>query len=202
MSGADKDPMVNRAIDELRRLPELDRNAVDRVVRAAAAARVAPADPDPADLPRTRSIRVWHAVGLTAAAAIVGFAVGELRPSKAPAQPASAAVATAPQGDTFQQVNASAAALENAPIAQEFVLEATQATRVALVGDFNNWNPKANLMTRDAAGKWSTIVTVVPGRHIYGFMVNDSIFTLDPRAMKARDPDLGGDGSVRIVGRP
>jgi hypothetical protein len=33
-------------------------------------------------------------------------------------------------------------------------------------------------------------------------MVNDSIFTLDPRATKTRDPDLGGDGSVRIVGRP
>jgi 1,4-alpha-glucan branching enzyme len=99
-------------------------------------------------------------------------------------------------------VRSSAAAIDNMPVTQEFVLEAAQANRVALVGDFNSWNPKANVMTRDAAGKWSTTVQVVPGRHVYGFMVNDSIFTLDPHAMKARDPDLGGDGSVRMVGRP
>jgi hypothetical protein len=33
-------------------------------------------------------------------------------------------------------------------------------------------------------------------------MVDDSVFTLDPRAQKARDPDLGTEGSVRMVGRP
>jgi hypothetical protein len=30
----------------------------------------------------------------------------------------------------------------------------------------------------------------------------DSVFTLDPRAPKVRDPDLGSEGSVIIVGRP
>jgi hypothetical protein len=28
------------------------------------------------------------------------------------------------------------------------------------------------------------------------------VFTLDPRMPKTRDPDLGGEGSVVIVGRP
>ena len=84
MSGAERDPVVNRAIEELQRLPALDRNAIDRVVRAAAAARVAPAEPDPADLPRTRSIRVWSALGFAAAAAVAGFVIGELRTSKEP----------------------------------------------------------------------------------------------------------------------
>jgi len=41
-----------------------------------------------------------------------------------------------------------------------------------------------------------------PGRHIYGFMIDDSVLMLDPRALKTRDPDLGTDGSVRMVGRP
>jgi hypothetical protein len=195
--------MVNRAIDELQRLPAFDRNAIDRVVRAAAAARVAPAEPDPADLPRTRSIRVWSALGLATAAAIAGFAIGELRTSNVPTAAPAQRTAVAPTPDTqLHRVRSSMAMVDNMPIAQEFVFEAAQAERVALVGDFNSWNPKTNVMTRDAAGKWSTTVQIVPGRHVYGFMVNDSIFTLDPRATKTRDPDLGGDGSVRIVGRP
>ena len=202
MSGAERDPVVNRAIDELQRLPALDRNAIDRVVRAAAAARVAPAEPDPADLPRTRSIRVWSALGLATAAAVAGFAIGELRTSKEASVQTPVVTAQAAPDTQVRAVGGSAAMVDNMPIAQEFVLEAAQADRVALVGDFNSWNPKANVMARDASGKWSITVPVTPGRHVYGFMVNDSIFTLDPRAMKARDPDLGGDGSVRIVGRP
>jgi hypothetical protein len=33
-------------------------------------------------------------------------------------------------------------------------------------------------------------------------MVDDSVLTLDPRKPKARDPDLGNEGSVLMVGRP
>ena len=44
MSDADHDPVLQRAIDELRQLPPLDRQAVGRVVSAAAAARLSPAD--------------------------------------------------------------------------------------------------------------------------------------------------------------
>ena len=49
---------------------------------------------------------------------------------------------------------------------------------------------------------WSIIIPMYPGRHVYGFMVDDSLFTLDPRAPKVRDADLGTEGSVVIVGRP
>src|SRR5512140_3950525 len=75
MSDADHDPMLRRAIDELRQLPPVDRDAVRRVVAAAAAARLSTADepvfvPAP---PRGRSIRIWSAIGFAAAAAIVGF---------------------------------------------------------------------------------------------------------------------------------
>ena len=203
MSGAERDPVVNRAIEELQRLPAFDRAAIDRVVRTAAAARIAPAEPDPADLPRTRSIRVWSALGLATAAAVAGFVIGELRTSKEATVETPIVTAAPTAADTqIRAVSGSAATVDNMPIAQEFVLEAAQADRVALVGDFNSWNPKTNVMTRDASGKWSITLPITPGRHVYGFMVNDSIFTLDPRATKTRDPDLGGDGSVRIVGRP
>ena len=104
MSDADHDPMLQRAIDELRQLPPIDREAVRRVVGAAAAARLSPAD-DPVFVERAArggSIRVWSAIGMAAAAAVVGFvARGEWRTndvssggsttlSTAPAAPATA----------------------------------------------------------------------------------------------------------------
>jgi hypothetical protein len=58
-------------------------------------------------------------------------------------------------------------------------------------------------MTRSSEGElWSVSIPITPGRHMYAFMVDDSILVLDPRAPKSRDPDLGAEGSVRIVGHP
>ena len=117
--------LLSPQITQLRRLPEFDRSAIDRVVRAAASARVAPAEPDPADLPRTRSVRVWQALSLAAAAALAGFVFGELRPTKIATPGAPTEVATTQMAnDSFRPVAASRAALENAPISQEFVLDA------------------------------------------------------------------------------
>jgi 1,4-alpha-glucan branching enzyme len=73
---------------------------------------------------------------------------------------------------------------------------------VSVVGDFNNWNPTIAPMEQSANGVWSAVVPILPGRHVYAFMVDDSVLTLDPRAPKVRDPDFGTDGSLRMVGRP
>ena len=98
MSDADHDPMLQRAIDELRQLPPLDREAVSRVVGAAASARLSPAD-EPVFVERAargRSIRVWSAIGMAAAAAVVGFvARGQWRTSDS-RSPVAASVAPAP----------------------------------------------------------------------------------------------------------
>jgi hypothetical protein len=203
MSGAEKDPVVNRAIEELRRLPALDRKAVERVVQAAATARVTPADDIPAfDRTHNRWTRTWQAVGLAAAAAIIGFvARGVSAPKEAQSPPRVAAPTTQSSApSTLRSVAANPA--EVAAIQHQFVLEQVRARRVSLVGDFNNWNPAASPMTRTGDRLWSVIVPVVPGRHVYGFMVDDSVFTLDPRAPKARDRDLGGEGSMIMIGRP
>ena len=45
-------------------------------------------------------------------------------------------------------------------------------------------------------------LALAPGRHVYAFLVNDSLVTLDPRAPRAEDPDLGTSGSVVLVGAP
>ena len=202
MSAEENDPLVNRAIDELRRLPPLDREAVQRVVQAAAAARLTPAadDEQPVEARRTRSIRIWSAVGLAAAAAIAGFVAGDLRVERKEPVETTAVAPTAAVATPGRQVARDPG--EVVAIPQQFVFDNKTARRVSVVGDFNNWNPSANPMTRDAAGVWVVVVPILPGRHLYGYMINDSVFTLDPRKQKARDPDLGSEGSVLMVGRP
>lgn len=200
MIGHENDPVVQRAVDELRRLPPMDHAAVERIAAAAAAARLTPADPV-VEMPRRRARR-WLTVGIAAAAAVVGFIARDLVPvtphaTTDVAQAPTPAVAAAPMR---------AAASTNADVAlvpQPFVLENRAAHRVAVVGDFNNWNPRATAMTRSSDGAlWSVIVPIVPGRHVYGFMVDDSVFTLDPRTTSVRDPDFGTNASVLMVGRP
>ncbi len=90
-----------------------------------------------------------------------------------------------------------------AAIPQQFVLRSGAAHRVSVVGDFNGWHPANAPMTRSPDGDlWSITIPVAPGRHTYGFMIDDTVFVLDPRAPRSRDPDLGVEGSVMIVGRP
>jgi hypothetical protein len=193
----DLGPVVQRAVDELRRLPPIDQGAIRRISTAAAAARLSPAD-EPVERSRP-AIRWWATAGLAAAALIVGFvARGALLNERGgpPSVVVTPFVASPARPVASTDANA-------ALVPQQFVLENRTARRVSVVGDFNNWNPRATPMTRSPDdGIWSVIVPVVSGRHVYGFMVDDSVFTLDPRNPKARDPDLGADASVLVVGRP
>lgn len=203
MSNPDRDPVVRRAIDELRKVPRTDQAAISRVVAAAAAARVAPADDDAmTDFARVRRVRWWTLAGVAAAAAFAGFALSSARRSST--NSVAAPVATAPTiaGATPLQSVANSS-VDVLPIAKQFVFNNRIAHTVSVVGDFNMWNPQSARMTRAADGDlWSVTVPILPGRHMYAFMVDDSIFVLDPRENTARNSDLGVEASVTIVGKP
>lgn len=83
-----------------------------------------------------------------------------------------------------------------------FVFVAPYASRVALVGDFNRWNPAAMPMRRSADGRaWLLDVPLMPGRHVYSFIV-DGDLAADPAAPRAGDDDFGVPSSVVLVGGP
>ena len=91
---------------------------------------------------------------------------------------------------------------EPAPPTVRFVLVAPTATRVSLVGDFNRWNPAALPMRRSHDGSaWMVEVTLVPGRHVYSFVV-DGDLAPDPAAPRAAEDDFGVPSSVVLVPRP
>jgi len=162
---------------------------------------VSPADePDVVGRPAGRSIRVWSAIGLAAAAAVAGFFVRGAVISKPSTETLAVAQTPATPIDTRQVAAVSGDA---SPILQQFIFENAQAHRVSVVGDFNRWDRSTSPMTRSSDNAtWSVIIPIVPGRHVYGYMVDDSLFTLDPRAPKVKDVDLGTEGSVVMVGRP
>jgi hypothetical protein len=189
------DPVVRRAIDELRRFPSVRDDAVASVVAAAAAARVLPAADEPFLPERGRGWRrIALAGGLVAAAAIAGFVVRGTVSAPAPARVATATPVTPAALSAERPVTR---------VVEQFVFKAPAAKRVAVIGDFNRWDPSSAPMARSPDGElWSISIPIWPGRHTYAFMVDDSIMVLDPRAPKSRDPDLGAEGSVRIVGRP
>jgi len=64
---------------------------------------------------------------------------------------------------------------------QNFTIYAPEAQEVSLIGDFNQWNPTQNLMTKKIDGYWFVQVSLHHGHHRYQFLI-DGIPTLDPNA--------------------
>ena len=81
----------------------------------------------------------------------------------------------------------------------QFVFVAPQAASVALVGDFNDWDPARSPM-QTAHGVWATVVQLAPGRYRYAFLVNGVEWLADPSAPAAKDDEFGTPSSVVTVG--
>src|SRR5260370_4498991 len=86
------------------------------------------------------------------------------------------------------------------PDSYQFVLIAPNAASVALVGDFNDWNPARSPMRATHAGIWATVLPLAPGRYHYAFLVNGVEWRRDPAAPAALDDDFGSPSSVVTVG--
>ena len=196
----DADETIERIAEALRPLPAVDPAHRARVLVAVAAERERDREA------RVRRAAVRRAVvvaGGIAAAGVLAWAVPRaLRDAPAREIGGRAAVASVPAGSADVRL-ATRGADERPPQAVELVFRAPHARQVSIVGDFNGWNLHANAMTRDAAsGLWSGTIAVRPGRHVYAFVVDDSIWAPDPRSPRADDADFGRPGSVLLVGRP
>src|SRR5881394_4010218 len=84
----------------------------------------------------------------------------------------------------------------------QFTLVAPDAKKVAVVGDFNAWDPShAAFQARHTGGGVWTVTAKVPvGHHRYSFVVDDSVWMADPMAPRAHDNDFGLPKSALVVG--
>lgn len=61
-----------------------------------------------------------------------------------------------------------------------FICIAPTATRVAVVGDFNGWNPETHPLEKAFDGAWKGSIALKHGHHQYAFWV-DGVLQVDPR---------------------
>jgi 1,4-alpha-glucan branching enzyme len=80
-----------------------------------------------------------------------------------------------------------------------FICTITTAKHVALIGDFNGWQPASTPMTRQPDGCWLVQLPLSVGHHHYLFLV-DGKPMLDPRASGVARNEKGEKVSLLSVG--
>jgi anti-sigma B factor antagonist len=75
---------------------------------------------------------------------------------------------------------------------------AGSAERVSLIGPFNGWTPNVHTLRRTTDGEWTLTLYLVPGRTVYCFDVDGTIW-LDPYDEGRMANDWGSECSVRNI---
>jgi hypothetical protein len=194
------DELIERVAGALKLLPEQNARAMAQILAAVRARR--------AQAPRRwRLVLEWMrqptvsvaSAGLLAAAALaIGFVTrGALSTPDERVLPTAASPSA-----SVPAITAANAPHEVRAVPVPITFDAAGAKSVSIVGDFNDWDGTASPLTRFGAnGPWTATVKVMPGRHLYAFMV-DGKLVVDPRAPHTRDLDFGGDASVLMVNQP
>jgi hypothetical protein len=74
------------------------------------------------------------------------------------------------------------------------------ASSVAVVGDFNDWDPSATPLRPTKEGDiWSVELRLRPGRYHYSFLIDGRRWKGDPSEPRASDSDFGAPVSVLTV---
>lgn len=200
----ERDGMMDRVVESLRPLPVVDEAAKARVLIAVAAERER--DRESArhrHAPRRMSGWIVRGAGAVAAAALIGVILFRDTPQSADPVRTAGVVAPVPASGVRLAGSDAATTADAALKSVELVLRAPAALKVRVVGDFNGWDGEQAPMKREAAsGLWSVTLSLKAGRHVYAFVVDDTLWMRDPRAPAARDADFGRPGSVLLVGRP
>jgi hypothetical protein len=201
MTERELDPYVEWIAGEARRPVRLDPAARARLMDAVRAApRPARHAPVWRALLEPRSLSLSPMASMAAAAGLVGIGVlvglfsSNYRGGLVAEGPMDPAVSTqhpvSPGRDSLQVVT--------------FVFVAPNASEVSLVGDFNQWNAGATVMSKTpTGGTWRVQVPLREGRHVYAFVVKSTSgqqWMADPSAPLAPEDDFGTPSSVKLVG--
>jgi hypothetical protein len=181
---------VLRAIP-VQSLPDLAPAILERIRRDSSRARARIDAPRPAATPNSRrAIAEWlwrpRSISVT------------WRPAYALA--AAVMFATVITADALRPRAMVVAAASSQQVFTQFVLAAPNAKRVAVAGDFSNWQP-VHVMTRSDAGVWTVVVPLDPGVHDYAFVVDGERWVPDPAAPAVQD-GFGGVNSRLAVLSP
>jgi hypothetical protein len=174
-----QDEVLRRVVGELRRPVRLDPE-VDRRALAQIRAESGPWAGSPA-------LRGWG-TWLAGAAVAAGVMLAVTLPDRQQSVPEPAGAVAVRADETLPEVR---------PI--RLRLAAPASSRVAVVGDFNDWDPAATPLRPGAGGTWVVELRLKPGRYHYTFLVDGRRWERDPSEPRAPESDFGAPVSVLTV---
>jgi anti-sigma factor RsiW len=80
-----------------------------------------------------------------------------------------------------------------------FSLSVPGASRVNLVGDFNQWSREATPLNDHGNGVWTISIPLSPGRYQYKFLVDGERWILDPHTPAHYPDGFGGRNSLLSI---
>lgn len=84
-----------------------------------------------------------------------------------------------------------------------FRYRSSDARKVHVVGDFNDWSPAADPMADDNRdGEWTLFYPLRPGRYAYKFVVDGRTWIPDPSNPLSEPDGFDGRNSIVIVPAP
>ena len=197
------DPIIERIAGEAKRPVAVDPDAKARLmaaIRAEGEPGSFEADtaefqlyrPAPRGLTLSTGWLVAAAAGLVGIGILAGLKVG--RDNQVIGQPQVVATNVPPS---------SLPASKTTDTVTTFVFVTHDASKVALVGDFNQWNAEATPMTRIAnSNAWTVTLPLSVGRHVYSFYAvgaDGEKWLNDPNAPATPDDGFGRRNSVILV---
>lgn len=201
MIDSELDPIIEHIAREARRPVAADPDAKSRLL-AALSAEGTPGSGEEGfefEAPRRGGIVLSTgrfaalAAGLVGIGALLGSSLGIGRDSQKTEQPTVAA-ANSPS---------SLLPASTSDTVMTFVFVTHGASKVSVVGDFNQWNADATRMTRIAnSNAWTVTVPLSVGRHVYSFYTVGSDgekWLNDPNAPATPDDGFGRRNSVVLV---
>jgi hypothetical protein len=166
------DEILQHAVAELRRPVRLD-----PVVDQRALAQIRAESAGWAASPRGRGWGAWIAGAAVAAGVMFAVALPDRSPTPASSEDVPA---------------------EARPV--RLRLAAPASSRVAVVGDFNDWDPAATpLHPSGDGGTWVVELRLKPGRYHYTFLIDGRRWARDPSEPPAAGSDFGAPVSVLTV---
>lgn len=80
--------------------------------------------------------------------------------------------------------------------------DATQVQSIAVVGDFNDWDPNRNPLTDvNHDGLWTTTLKLEPGRYEYMFIIDGQKWVPDPSAYQYVNDGFGNKNAVLEISK-
>ena len=80
--------------------------------------------------------------------------------------------------------------------------DASQVKSIAVVGDFNDWDPTRNLLTdKNNDGIWTVTLKLEPGRYEYMFILDGQKWVPDPSAYRYVSDGFGNKNAVLEISK-